>query len=113
MQQEKEQEMTRQTDNFAETLYSIRERYLNMYPGDPDEAEGWLLNNIMSYMNNYQPALSGYGQQFVKFINRGEPTKIKNVELYIRKLDALSCESAIIELWDKMLPAERASCVGR
>jgi hypothetical protein len=99
--------MSPPTDNFAETLYRIQDRYNRMYPGEPTEAEGWLLNNILSFMNNHQCTFSGYTPKFVEFINRGEPAKIKNIDSYIRKLNDITCESAILKMWNKLLPDER------
>ena len=100
-------------DNFAETLLIAQQTYHNMYPGEPTEAIGWLYNNILSHMNNYQPSLTGFTVPFMRFINRGEQTKITNMDIYLRELDKLSCEAAVMKLWDKMLPEERQQFVRR
>lgn len=98
---------------MTETLFSVQEIYHRMYPGEPSEAEGWLFNNILAFMNNNQCAISGYTPKFVEFINRGEPAQIKHIDLYIRKLNDMTCEAAILEMWNKMLPDERDMFVGK
>lgn len=96
-------------DNFAESLFIVREIYHEKYPGEPEDAEGWLYNNILSYMNDYLPSHNGFTPKFHEFINRGEPTKIKRIDTYLDFLDNMSCESAILKLWDKMTQEERNS----
>jgi hypothetical protein len=110
--QSKPKTMSPHSDNFAETLFRIQERYNRMYPGEPAEAEGRLFNNILGFMNNNQSALSGYTPKFVEFINRGEPDKIRHIDSYIRKLNDITCEAAILEMWNKMLPDERVKFIG-
>lgn len=94
-------------DNFANTLFIIRELYHEMYPGEPADAEGWLYNNILSYMNDHVPANTGFTVNFLAFINRGENKRIKSVDSYLDLLDNIPCETAILKLWDKMTPHER------
>lgn len=105
--------MTNHKENYAETLLTVQQIYHNMYPGEPTEAIGWLYNNILSYMNDYQPSITGFTVRFMNFINRGERVKITNVDMYLRELDKISCEAAVMKLWDKMLPEERQLFVKR
>jgi len=94
-------------DNFAPTLLSIQSQYHNRYPGEPADAEGWLYNNILSFMNDHVAANSGFTVNFLAFINRGENKRITNINAYLDKLDQMPCERAILQLWDKMTPKER------
>lgn len=104
------------TDNFSANASSfkiINNIYNAMYPGEPTEAEGWLFNNLLSYMNDYQPSLSGFTQTFMEFINRGELEPITDPDSYLRQLDTLSCDQANRILWQKMLPHEQTQFISR
>ena len=97
-------------DNYCETILAIRENYCRRHM---EEAEEWLNNDILSYMNNYEPSIRGFSSKFREIINRGEPVRIKNMDAFLDRLDKMSCHAANNILWEKLMPNERTEFVQR
>lgn len=100
--------------NYTETRTTLLDKYYKFWCVDreslfPDEDKHWLINDIFSYVNNYNALLYGYVDKFNNIFRRNLYMR-SCLELYVYRLQEKSVMTQINILLGLLTPAERKDC---
>lgn len=100
--------------NYTETRTAMLDKYYNFWCVDmesrfPDEDKHWLINDILSYVNNYNAIVYGYVDKFNNIFRRNLYMR-SCVEMYVYQLQDKSVMTQINILLGLLTPEERKDC---
>jgi hypothetical protein len=80
------------------------------------EYKNWIVNDIISYMNDYQGTMYGYTPKFHTFINRvnlQQLNRVLDVNTFNTIIENKEIDTQINILWGLLLPQERNEIICR
>lgn len=98
--------------NYDETKKKLFQLYYNFWINHlglfENEDKWWLINNILSHINNYQATMYGHIENFYNiFFRHTKLNTFKDVDKYLLALNAKSVNTQINVVWGLLLPKER------
>jgi hypothetical protein len=92
--------------NYYTSKIIISELYYQRWIEPEDK--NWLINDIIAYINDFQPTMYGYNNRFFKLWLRNKMIVNGNdVNIYYNILEKKSVESQINLFWGILTPVER------
>jgi hypothetical protein len=103
--------------NFSQSKTEILQLYyvfwiLYMEEEEPQD-QYWLVNDLIAYINNYNPTMNGYIKKFYSIFRRNLLLQTnQHVENYVSNLEKKEVVSQINILLGLLMPHERVDLIG-
>jgi len=104
-------------DTSKQQIIYIYDTFWTNYMREAEhEYKNWIVNDIISYMNDYQGTMYGYTPKFHTFINRvnlQQLNRVLDVNTFNTIIENKEIDTQINILWGLLLPQERNEIICR
>lgn len=102
--------------NYYDTKIIVSEYYYRIFivelGDEPTEDKNWIINDLYSFYNRYQPTMWGYCDNFYNVFYRNIRLNTRdNVQNYCKNLDKNSVDTQINIFWGLLNINERAEFI--